>query len=175
VVLLFAFSAGNSDGGTRTAQDLAVLLALAPLVPIVAVAMSYGAAADPSYEVQLVAPLGGWRVLLIRTATVVGVSFGLTTIVALLSPAGGWWRMAWLIPSLACTLALLALSTRLRHRRAALIVGCVWLGVVITVGQIGTALSPYNSFGQIVASAVAVVSASFVVSQRRNFDVAMHP
>jgi hypothetical protein len=69
VALLFAASAGSQQW--RPGDQLAVFLALAPVVPVIGVAFAYGPSADRSYEVQVAAPLSGLRLVLLRSLTVV--------------------------------------------------------------------------------------------------------
>ena len=49
-------------------------LCIAPLLPLAGIAVAYGPGVDPTYEIGLAAPLGSFRLLLLRAATVLGTS-----------------------------------------------------------------------------------------------------
>ncbi|MEU1531160.1 zf-HC2 domain-containing protein [Streptomyces fagopyri] len=118
-------------GGSDSARPL--LLALAPVVPVAGVALSYGRYADPLYEIAATSPSGGLRLLLTRTAAVLAVSVPLLTAAGLLLPAAGPHlpqapaAAAWLLPGLALTLAALALSGYTDCRTGSAVVGGGWL------------------------------------------------
>ncbi|MET9127025.1 zf-HC2 domain-containing protein [Streptomyces sp. NPDC004528] len=118
-------------GGSVGARPL--LLAVAPVVPVAGVALSYGRYADPLHEIVATSPSGGLRLLLTRTAAVLAVSVPLLTAAGLLLPAAGPRlpqspaAAAWLLPGLALTLAALALSGFTNCRTGAAVVGGGWL------------------------------------------------
>ncbi|WP_063727735.1 zf-HC2 domain-containing protein [Streptomyces sp. RTd22] len=115
-------------GGVRP-----LLLLLAPVLPTLGVAVSYGRHADPMHEIVASTPSGGLRLLLTRTAAVLGVSVPLLTLAGLLLPAtaGGPGVAAWLLPGLALTLAALALGSYVGCRAAT---GAVSTGWLLAVG-----------------------------------------
>ena len=55
---------GATNPGDR--GSLFTLLALAPTLPVLGVALAYGPAADPMYEAQLATPMRGLRLVAIR-------------------------------------------------------------------------------------------------------------
>ncbi|MFB7712191.1 zf-HC2 domain-containing protein [Streptomyces sp. NPDC056105] len=126
-------------GGYEAARPL--LLALAPVLPVAGIALSYGRHADPAYELAATSPSGGLRLLLTRAAAVLAVCVPLLTVAGLLLPGtmsaghGGPvpyetrvpGAAAWLLPGLALTLASLALTAFLGCRTATLLVGGGWL------------------------------------------------
>ncbi|MGW4670655.1 zf-HC2 domain-containing protein [Streptomyces sp. NPDC004324] len=134
-------------GGSVGARPL--LLAVAPVVPVAGVALSYGRYADPLHEIVATSPSGGLRLLLTRTAAVLAVSVPLLTAAGLLLPAAGPRlpqspaAAAWLLPGLALTLAALALSGFTNCRTGAAVVGGGWLlaltAPVLTAGGPGAA------------------------------------
>ncbi|TXS62382.1 zf-HC2 domain-containing protein [Streptomyces sp. me109] len=148
-VLLVALGAlalayGGGSGGARP-----LLLAVAPVVPVAGVALSYGRYADPLHEIVATSPSGGLRLLLTRTAAVLAVSVPLLTAAGLLLPAAGPRlpqspaAAAWLLPGLALTLAALALSGFTNCRTGSAVVGGGWLlaltAPVLTAGGPGPA------------------------------------
>lgn len=169
VVLLFAASAGAEQW--QPGDQLAVFLALAPLVPVLGVALAYGPHADRAYEVAVAAPLSGLRLVLLRTITVVVAAAAVSLLTVVAAPTEGWLRLAWLLPSLATTTTALALATRLGVRRAATSVGIGWLVVVVAVSQVrDDATAPFSAAGQLVALAVALVAGAVLAGGRRRLD-----
>ncbi|MET8644126.1 zf-HC2 domain-containing protein [Streptomyces sp. NPDC004096] len=130
-VLLVALGAvalahlGGFDG-TRP-----LLLAVAPVVPVAGVALSYGAHADPLHEIVTATPSGGLRLVLTRTAAVLAVSLPLLTLAGLLLPGSGApGAAAWLLPGLALTSASLALGSYVGCRTATALIAGGWLCAV---------------------------------------------
>jgi hypothetical protein len=121
-------------GGARP-----VLLALAPVLPLAGPALSYGRYADPLHEVAASTPSGGLRLLLIRTATVLGVSMPLLTLTGVLLPAapGAPGAATWLLPGLALTLATLVLGSYTGCRAAAAGISATWLASVLLASRSG--------------------------------------
>ncbi|GGT40677.1 zf-HC2 domain-containing protein [Streptomyces phaeofaciens] len=129
---------GAGVGGVRP-----LLLAVAPLVPVAGVALSYGRHADPLYEIVASTPSGGLRLVLTRTAAVLGVSLPLLTLAGLLLPASGApGAAAWLLPGLALTLASLALAGYLGPRAATAVTGGGWLVAVLVPALAGPGAAP---------------------------------
>ncbi|MFF3271756.1 zf-HC2 domain-containing protein [Streptomyces chrestomyceticus] len=110
-----------------------LLLALAPVLPVAGVAFSYGPHADPMYEIGAASPSGGLRLLLTRSAAVLGVSLPLLTAVSALLPGtpGLPAAPAWLLPGLALTLGALALGSYVGCRTAAGVVAAGWASAVL--------------------------------------------
>ena len=169
VVLLLAASAGGEQW--QHGDQLAVFLALAPLVPVVGVAMAYGPIADRAHEVAVAAPLSGLRLLLLRAVTVVSAAAGLSLLTVLTSPTHGWLQVAWLLPALATTGAALALTPRVGVRAASISVAIAWLAIVVTVGQLAhDATAPYRAIGQLAALCVVVATTIVLCLDRRRLD-----
>ncbi len=170
VVLLFA--AGAAEEGWRDADRLTVLLALAPLVPVIGVAAAFSASTDPTQEVATAAAISGFRLLMIRTLAVLAGSIAVTLSITLLSRhADGWLRVAWILPGLATTSATLVLATRMRIASAAGVIACAWLVLVIVVAEIADdAVAPYRWPGQLVAIAVTACASAVLVHRRRHLD-----
>lgn len=109
-----------------------LLLAVAPVVPIAGVALSYGAHADPLHEIAAATPSAGLRLVLTRTAAVLAVSLPLLTLAGFLLPSSGApGAAAWLLPGLALTLASLALAGYVGLRAATAVTGGGWLCAVL--------------------------------------------
>jgi hypothetical protein len=169
LVLLLAASAGGEQW--RPGDQLAVFLALAPLVPVVGVALAYGPIADRAHEVSVAAPLSGLRLLLLRSVTVVAAAAALSLLTVLTSPTHGWLQVAWLLPALAATGTALALTPRVGVRTASISVAIAWLTIVITVAQVANdATAPYRVVGQLAALAVVIATAIILILDRRRLD-----
>ncbi|MFG3011091.1 zf-HC2 domain-containing protein [Streptomyces cinerochromogenes] len=111
----------------------ALLLVVAPVVPVAGVALSYGPHADPLHEVAAATPGGGLRLALTRTVAVLAVSVPLLTLAGLLLPASGApAAAAWLLPGLTLALASLALASFVGCRVAAGVTGGGWLCAVLS-------------------------------------------
>jgi hypothetical protein len=166
VVLLGLGSADPTDRGS-----LFALLVMAPLLPVLGVAMAYGANADPSHEMQLATPTHGLRLVLVRAATVLVVSVGAVLVTALLSPAARPMAAAWLLPALAVTATSLALMTVRPPRQATTIAAVVWFAAVLTARiAADDPLAAFRIGGQFAAAVVAVVAVAVTVVRRAGFE-----
>ncbi|MFI6038786.1 zf-HC2 domain-containing protein [Streptomyces sp. NPDC051315] len=142
-VLLVALGAVGLAYGAGVEAARPLLLAVAPVVPVLGVALSYGPHADPLHEITAATPSGGLRLLLTRTAAVLAVSLPLLTLAALLLPASGApGAAAWLLPGLALTLASLALAGYVGCRAATSVTGAGWLVAVLAPALTSSADAP---------------------------------
>jgi len=144
---------------------------MAPLVPLLGVALAFGPGVDRTHAMTVAAPMSGFRLLLVRSLTVVSVSIVVLTVAALMVPDTGWWRAAWLLPALAVTTSAMALQTWLPARVAVVVAGAGWLAAVLAGTQVtDEALGPYGTSGQAVATLVAATGAAVVFARRRYFE-----
>nr|WP_225859419.1 zf-HC2 domain-containing protein [Streptomyces albicerus] len=154
-----------------TMSSPSLFLALAPLLPLAGVALSYGPALDPTYEMAVVAPLHGFRLLLIRTVAVLAIGLGLNGVATLALPSYGLRALAWLLPALALTATGLALTPRLGPVLAPGLVAGVWVAVlVIAEARTEGTLAPYTVAGQGVAAVVAAFAIGLLYLGRDRFD-----
>lgn len=131
-VLLVAAGAVALAHGGAVPDARPWLLALAPVVPVAGVALSYGPHADPMYEITAATPSAGLRLVLMRTAAVLAVSLPLLTLAGALLPSSDAPGAAtWLLPGLALTLASLALAGYVGLRAATAATGGGWLCAVL--------------------------------------------
>ncbi|MEW2285629.1 zf-HC2 domain-containing protein [Streptomyces sp. NPDC047841] len=178
-----ALSYGAGFPGAR-----ALLLAIAPVVPVAGVTLSYGPHADPLHEVTAAAPGGGLRLALIRTVAVLAVSLPLLTLTGLLLPASGApAAAAWLLPGLALALASLALASFVGCRAAAGVTGGGWLCAVLAPVAVapGDAAAPRLAeqlsrcldgvAAQGAWAAAAVLSATLLTARRPAYDRPLRP
>ncbi|MGW1724757.1 zf-HC2 domain-containing protein [Streptomyces sp. NPDC002306] len=167
-VLLMTVLAAHT---VQSGQSPKLFLALAPLLPLAGVALSYGPALDPTYEMAVVSPLHGFRLLLIRTVAVLAVGLGLNGLATLALPGYGLRALAWLLPALALTATGLALTPRLGPVLGPGLVGGAWIGLLVaaSAGTEGT-LAPFTAAGQAVAGAVAALAVGLLYAARDRFD-----
>lgn len=168
--VLFALSVASNSSG-EGADRIVGFLTVAPLVPLLGVALAFGTGVDPTNETLRAAPIDTFRVFVIRAVTVLVTSVALLGLASLLMPAGGWHRIGWLLPSLALTGAVAVLAARFDPRHAAAWVAGGWLLAVLVATNIGD--RPSAGFGpalQITCAALAVAAAVVLAVTRRRFD-----
>ena len=102
---------------------------VAPLLQIAGVGLSYGPWVDPCHEMTGSAALGGFRLLLVRTALVLVAVVPATVLVGLITGRGAPVLM--LLPGLGLTTLTLALGTVIQLRHAALGLGGAWLAACL--------------------------------------------
>lgn len=142
-----------------------VFLAVAPLLPLAGVAVSFGPRVDPTYEIAVVAPMHTFRLLLLRCAAVLTATTGLSALATLAMPEYGVVALGWFLPALALTLASLTLTPRLGPVVAAGSVGVGWVVLVASTGW--TAFVPA---GQLALAAVAALAAVGLARLRPAFE-----
>ncbi|MFF7680828.1 zf-HC2 domain-containing protein [Actinacidiphila glaucinigra] len=146
------------------------LLALAPVLPPVGVALAYGRYGDPAHELAASTPSGGLRLLLTRTGLVLAVC------VPLLSAAGGVLAgagaaVAWLLPGLVLTGATLALGSWTGCHRAAVAVTAAWLLALALCGLPVAAVPLFFSpAAQPAWAAAAAACGCLLILRRTAFD-----
>lgn len=137
---------------------LAPFLLVAPLVPVVGVAASYGRRQDPLETLVLTAPYGRTRLILVRALAVLVCVLPFTTALGLLLPGPLWLAGAWLGPALALIPVLLALAAFLGPRLAIGVVTIAWCGVVLLSVRTLPPTWPVEAAQQLVYAAAAAVA-----------------
>jgi hypothetical protein len=173
-LLAVALALGFATVAAQTGSDrgLALFLVLAPLIPVAGVAASFGPGLDPTWEITAAAPGGGFRLLLLRAASVFATTLAVATVAALALPGMSWTAAAWVLPALALTLASLALSTFTTPERASAIVAVTWIAGVLASAQEGRdVLTAFGTDGQLSLAAVALVAAVLVARRRDSFEI----
>ncbi|KRV51207.1 hypothetical protein AQ490_02985 [Wenjunlia vitaminophila] len=148
-----------------------LFLAVAPLLPLSGVALSFGPGNDPTYEMAVVAPVHSFRLLMIRTVSVLASTNALSALASLAVPSFGPAALGWLLPSLALTSTGLLLMSRLGPVWAPVLVGSLW-GLAVLTGQAlssGTPL-PFTAAGQLCAAAATIAASAALVAVRDRFD-----
>ncbi|TDQ49585.1 anti-sigma factor family protein [Actinorugispora endophytica] len=129
VVLGMALAtAYNVNGGTL------MFFSLAPVLPLVGVALAYGRWVDPAHEFTSVTPMAGQRLLFLRSLAVLVPAFALCLVTALLLPGHGpgWAPVAWLLPALSLVTGSLLLSRWVPLIMATGLTGTVWTGALVS-------------------------------------------
>ncbi|KJK48634.1 membrane protein [Lentzea aerocolonigenes] len=129
MILLVTFVAVLLDQiGSATGDGISLVLLIAPVLPVLGVAASWGRALDPAYELTAATPRAGLLLVFRRTAAVLAVVMpGLF--------AAGWLAgtspAQWLLPCLAFTTGTLALSGLIGVTRAAVALVVLWAGAIV--------------------------------------------
>lgn len=173
------FTLAVTTGAAHLARSMTVpipLLAIAPLLPLIGVAISFGPRVDPSYELAVVAPLHTFRLLLLRCAAVLSATTALTGVASIAAPEYGAVVLGWLAPSLALTLLSLALTPRFGPVTAPLAVGFGWLALLAATVHHPTGESVlFTAPGQAGLAAGAALAAVALWRVRAAFDLGISP
>jgi hypothetical protein len=146
-------------------------LAVAPVLPLVGVAVSYGPRVDPTYEIAVVSPTHTFRLLLLRCAAVLVVTTALSAAASLALPDYGLVVLAWVLPAFALTLVSLALTPRLGAVTAAAVTGVGWAVAVAATVRLDTGASAlFTPAGQLALAAAGLGAAFAVHKLRPAFD-----
>jgi len=150
-----------------------VLLAAAPLAPMIAVVLAYRQSTDPAGELALATPMAGFRLVATRavavalTATPVGVG------AALLLGLPAYVAFGWLLPGLAlATLVLVAGTLWVDPAATAGVLGAVWAVTIVlpTVSRRTSAdlvaQAVASPGAQLLALAVALVALGLAITRR---------
>lgn len=174
IVLALAFAVGAA---LQAGADDAVLLIIAPLIPLAGIGTAYGAGVDPMHELVRAAPLPGSRIFLYRSLAVLATALPLTLAASVALRLDGWVALAWLLPSLGLVGATLALSTWMEPRLAAAVAGAGWLVVLVSVrirsagnGVAFEALAPFRPAGQALFAGLGVAGALVFAMRFGRFD-----
>jgi hypothetical protein len=152
------------------ARNSPALLLLAPVMPLLGVAVSWGPLSDPVHELIATTPRAGLGLVLRRTLAV------LTLVIPALAAAGwitGTASALVLLPALALTCAGLALGSMVGIQRAATALGTGWALFVVVPGIDGSAVPSYlqESATPEWAAATAVLGTAVVLSR----NAYLHP
>lgn len=159
VALGFAFAASRFSDGVR----LWPFLLVAPLIPVIGVAASYGPSTDPLESLIVTSPYGRARLILVRALAVLTVCLPFSVTLGLMLPQPVWVAAAWLGPALAMIPILLALAAFVGPRPAAGLVAIAWSSVVVGAARRLPATWPVEAEQQavllVMAGAAVVVLA----------------
>lgn len=154
VVLVLAVVASAAEG-TR------FFVALAPILPVLGVALCFGDRTDPMLEVVAASPYSLMRLLAARTTFVVATSVVPAALVTPLLPGDRYFAIAWMIPALAMCAVVLAAARHLQPISTATVLSVAWLAVALAPAPEAASLLARHTaevqLGALVALAAAVV------------------
>lgn len=150
-------------------------LALAPLGPLAAVAVSFAAVAEPSGEAGVATPMNGLSLLLRRAVVVLVPSFVVIGIGGLVVP-GLEAAVVWVLPALALSSGAVALATFWPVEAASAglalawittLVGARWLqGRTVAYGDVAV----FSATGQLAFLALSLVAAWTIVTRQESYE-----
>ena len=162
VLLVVAFLAAHaSRHGTL------LFVALAPVLPVVGVALAFGPQSDPTLEVAAASPYSLVRLLAARTAFVVATTLLPAAALSLLVPGGDWLTIGWLLPSLAMCSVVLATARVVEPHVSALTLSAAWIGITAWSAAQDTGLfSGGGALVQLLSLAVLAVAGWSLTTHR---------
>jgi hypothetical protein len=164
VVLLLALVAAHASP-----RGTAVFVALAPVLPLAGVALAFNPRTDPFLELAAASPYSLVRLLLARTAFVVGTTLLPAALLTPLLPGDRWLTVGWLLPALAMSTVVLALARRIEPFLSAVVLAGSWLALSTWRMTLGTSLLVEHAFLVQLVSAVAfTVAATHLVTHRHD-------
>jgi hypothetical protein len=134
VALAVAFAVGGAVSA-RTGSS-GVFLVLAPLVPVVGVAVAFGPEAGPALEQESSAPYPLVRLVIRRTGAVLLAALPVVVVGQLLFPQHVAWL--WLLPALGFTATVLGLSSWFGPWRPAVAVSVLWVMATASAARVAT-------------------------------------
>jgi hypothetical protein len=134
VALAVAFAVGGAVSA-RTGSS-GVFLVLAPLVPVVGVAVAFGPEAGPALEQESSAPYPLVRLVILRTGAVLLAAHPVVVVGQLLFPQHVAWL--WLLPALGFTATVLGLSSWFGPWRPAVAVSVMWVMATASAARVAT-------------------------------------
>lgn len=168
--LVVFIGVGLSDAAEPRASMLPLLL-LAPLIPVLGVALAYGTPGDPGHEVHLATPMSGLRLLTTRAAVVMAVATPVVVLSALLSEVSRPWAIAWVIPASAVTGVAVALMTITTPNRAVAIASVVWVFTAFVArAAANDELAAFVPAAQVASLLVAMSCAAITFARRDELE-----
>jgi hypothetical protein len=134
-LLVLAFLAAHASR-----HGMVVFVALAPVLPVLGVALAFGPQSDPTLEVAAASPYSLVRLLAARTTFVVGSTVLPALGLALLTPDRGIWALGWLLPSMAMCSVVLATASRIEPHVSSLSLSAAWVTLTVWTAARDTAL-----------------------------------
>lgn len=171
VVAFSVLVAVSSSTAPHSDERFIAFLLIAPLGPLVATACAFGRWVDPAHALLRTLATSTWRMVLIRTAAAVVPAVALTALATPWLIERGWMAAAWLLPSLALALIVLALSSWIDVELATLVVGSAWIAVPVGLRfPVSDLIGAFGGPIQIVSLAVGGGAAMIAIVRRTRFD-----
>ena len=176
-VASLAFGVALSHLASGASRNLPFLI-IAPLLPVLTIAAAYGSPLANTSEIESATPFAPWRLLLLRSMTVLAVCVASSAVLSLgvAGPASRAWL--WLAPALALSAVVLALSTWVSLSRAATVTAVLWISLTVGCSIVQTRHADavfdrfimFRSMGQMVTIALALVCALVFTTRARRVD-----
>lgn len=164
-VLILVLVASQSFGGGPI-----LFLAVAPLVPVAGIVVSFGRSIDPLYEMGLATPTGGFRLMLIRALAVLASSVAVSLVPALFL-AELRWMVVWLLPSLVVTMLTLIISSVTPVAVAGGVASALWLaGVAAVELSASTRYAAFRPGAQFAFAGLALALIALLLVRRQAFE-----
>lgn len=145
-------------------------LVVAPLVPVVGVAVAFGHPIDPVHEIGVASPTGGFRLVLIRACAVLMASMAVSVVPALFLRELRWVAV-WLLPALVCTLLVLVMATYTQLSTAAAVVSLLWVaGVAATELTASTPAASFDGAAQLMFAGAVAGLITLLLLRRTKFE-----
>jgi hypothetical protein len=146
-------------------------LALAPLLPLAAVAAAFSPELDPSHRLASAAPVSMVWLLCVRSLAVIAATIVPVAVAALALPGPWWLAVALLLPALAVCGAALALATLVSPPAAVIGVAASWMTVVIGLDVATRSSSAaFGPIAQLAAAGVLLGGVATVIMRRNKID-----
>jgi hypothetical protein len=146
--------------------QLAAVLLVAPLVPLLAVLVAYDGT-DPLRAVAETTPASKLRIMLLRTVAAAGTAVPFTLAVTFVVPGLAVFAAIWLLPALMLTVLALMLLSWCSARVAGSIVGAAWFAFVFGLRGVASLQSSRSVHTQLLFFAVALIAAALLVARLR--------
>lgn len=162
VLLVAAFLVARlSEHGTL------VFVALAPVLPVLGVALAFGPQTDPTLEIAAASPYSLVRLLAARTAFVVGTTLLPAAALTFFVPGPDWLTIGWLLPSLAMCSAVLATAQRIEPHVSALGLSAAWIGLTAwSAARDSALLTDHGTVVQLLSLAVLLAAGWSLATHR---------
>jgi hypothetical protein len=162
VLLLAAFLVAHASR-----EGVLAFVALAPVLPVVGVALAFGPQSDPTLEVAAASPYSLVRLLAARTTFVVATTLLPAAALASFVPGRELLTIGWLLPSLAMCSVVLAAARRVEPHVTASALSATWLGLTAWSAARDTALlAEHGAAVQLLSLGVLVVAGWSLAANR---------
>jgi hypothetical protein len=151
-------------------------LLVAPLIPMLGVAISYGDSESPFEALAVTSPYGRTKLIVVRTLAVIVTSVPAACLLGLALPGPPWVAVAWLGPAFAMLSLLLGLASFVGPRLAAPAVSLLWCATVVLSVRGLPATWPVESTQQVVYAALALLGGILIAirsNQTRRIGAAL--
>lgn len=142
-------------------RDMA-FLAMAPLIPVLAVVAAFDAL-DPLREVAAPTPYSKLRLALLRATAALAVAVPATAAIGLVVPGMEDLAFVWLAPSLGLTLGALVLITWFEAQVAGAMTASLWVSAVVVVRMSGSVDALTTPLVQLACAGLGIVLAVALV------------